>query len=67
MSLPKTHRAAIFEKKGEKLVLKDVETPRPKEGEVLVKVLATGVCRSDEFVPAEVMSPLYVFLAASLV
>ena len=58
--LPQTHRAAVFEKKGEKLVLKDVETPRPKEGEVLVKVLATGVCHSDTFVQGEAMGPLFV-------
>ena len=29
------------------LVIEEVETQRPVEGEVLVKMLATGVCHSD--------------------
>ena len=51
-SIPKTHKAAIFKKKGEPLVIEEVETPQPKEGEILIKVLATGVCHSDAIVQA---------------
>ena len=29
------------------IVYEDVETPSPKKGEVLVKVLACGICSSD--------------------
>ena len=57
--IPKTHKAAIFKKKGEPLSFEDVETPRPQQGEILIKVLATGVCHSDIIVQAEMMGPLY--------
>ena len=57
-SIPKTHKAAIFKKKGEPLVFEDVETPQPKEGEVLVKTLATGVCHSDLVVQMGLMGGL---------
>ncbi|KAH0544356.1 hypothetical protein FGG08_001497 [Glutinoglossum americanum] len=46
-SLPKTFKAAVFESKDTPLVMKDIPLELPKAGEVLVKVLATGVCRSD--------------------
>ncbi|CAN8101238.1 unnamed protein product [Discula destructiva] len=49
-SLPKTYKAAFFEKRGEDLVLKDVELKQPGPGQILVKVLACGVCHSDRFV-----------------
>lgn len=52
VSLPKTYKAATFEKKGEGLTLKDVELKHPSKGQVLVKVLATGVCHSDASVQA---------------
>lgn len=57
--LPQTHQAAIFMEAGKPLVIKDVETPRPKEGQVLIKVLATGICFSDSVVQAAHMGPLY--------
>ncbi|MCJ1338841.1 hypothetical protein MMC09_004130 [Bachmanniomyces sp. S44760] len=47
-SIPKSHKAAIFKEAGKPLVIEDVETQEPKAGEILVKVLACGVCRSDE-------------------
>ncbi|RFU27673.1 hypothetical protein B7463_g8669, partial [Scytalidium lignicola] len=50
MTLPKTYKAAVFEKAGAPLTLKDIKLVTPKEGEVLVKVIATGICRSDEAV-----------------
>lgn len=47
-SLPKTYKAASFESQGEKLTLKDVDLKQPEKGQILVKVLACGVCHSDE-------------------
>lgn len=49
-SLPKTYKAASFESKGaDKLTLKDVDLKQPEKGQILVKILACGVCHSDEF------------------
>lgn len=45
--IPKTYKAAMFKEKGGPLVVEDVETKMPEEGEVLVKVLACGVCHSE--------------------
>ncbi|KAI2467112.1 alcohol dehydrogenase [Annulohypoxylon bovei var. microspora] len=50
MSLPKTYKAAVIEKAGQPIVVKDVELKQPGPGQVLVKVLACGVCHSDLFV-----------------
>ena len=47
MSLPKTYKAAVFEKKGEPLVFKQLDLKLPQPGEILIKVLACGVCHSD--------------------
>lgn len=61
-SIPKTHKAAMFKEKGGPLVVDTVETKQPVEGEVLMKVLATGVCHSDALVPVQAFgTPLYVF------
>lgn len=49
-SLPKTYKAAVFEKAGAPLTIKEVELKLPSPGEVLVKVLAVGVCHSDSAV-----------------
>ncbi|KAI9678711.1 MAG: hypothetical protein M1817_005768 [Caeruleum heppii] len=46
-NLPKTFKAAAFETKGSRLTFKDLPLEQPKDGEVLVKVLATGVCHTD--------------------
>jgi D-arabinose 1-dehydrogenase-like Zn-dependent alcohol dehydrogenase len=59
MTLPKTYKAASFEKKDDKLTLKDVELKLPEPGQVLVKVLATGVCHSDCAVQAGAFGPLF--------
>ncbi len=60
-NLPKTYRAAIFKKANEPLTFEDVELKQPVEGEVLIKVLATGICHSDAMVQAGVLgNPLYV-------
>lgn len=44
---PKTCKAAVCEKPGEKLVVKDVELKEPGPGEILIKTQACGVCFSD--------------------
>ncbi|KIW21454.1 hypothetical protein PV08_02034 [Exophiala spinifera] len=46
-SLPKEYKAAVFEAKGQPLTFKQIKLELPKPGEVLVKVLACGVCHSD--------------------
>ena len=38
-------RAAVM--RGSKLVVDDIESPKPGQGEVLVKTLACGICGSD--------------------
>ncbi|CAK7214722.1 hypothetical protein SBRCBS47491_002246 [Sporothrix bragantina] len=47
MALPKTYKAAVLENIGSPLVVKDLELQMPGPGEVLVKILASGVCGSD--------------------
>ncbi|KAH8594534.1 alcohol dehydrogenase GroES-like domain-containing protein [Bisporella sp. PMI_857] len=49
MALPKTFKAARFEAANADLKIVDVPLVDPKPGEVLMKVLATGVCGSDHF------------------
>lgn len=58
MSIPSTCKAQVFEKANEGLVLKDVEVKQPQEGEILVKVIACGVCHSDSVVGAGMFGPL---------
>jgi S-(hydroxymethyl)glutathione dehydrogenase/alcohol dehydrogenase len=40
-------KAAIFEGVGKPLVVEDIPQPKPRQGEVLIKVAACGVCHSD--------------------
>ena len=40
-------RAMVFESPGQPLVLRDIPRPQPRAGEVLVKVSACGICRTD--------------------
>ena len=40
-------RAMVLEEQGRPLVLREIETPRPGPHEILVKVSACGVCRTD--------------------
>lgn len=54
-SLPKTYKAVVIEKKGGPMTLKDVPLEHPKHGELLIKVLATGVCHSDSFAQSGVL------------
>ncbi|KAI9884915.1 MAG: hypothetical protein M1823_003293 [Watsoniomyces obsoletus] len=46
-SLPKTFKAVVVEHKDGPMTLKDVPLEQPKAGEILIKVLAVGVCHSD--------------------
>lgn len=47
VDLPKTMTAMVLERAGTPLVRRSVAVPRPKEGQLLVKVHACGVCRTD--------------------
>ncbi len=47
MSRVKTMRAIVLEKPGEPLRLKEVPIPSPGPGQVLLKVAACGICRTD--------------------
>jgi Zn-dependent alcohol dehydrogenase len=42
-SLPKTYKAAVWQKADEPLTLVDLELKMPARGEVLVKVRAVGM------------------------
>jgi D-arabinose 1-dehydrogenase-like Zn-dependent alcohol dehydrogenase len=52
VQLPKTYAAAVFEKANTPLVIKDFPLKQPGLGQVLVKVLASGVCHTDCLVQA---------------
>jgi len=47
MSVPKTMQAAVVEKFGEPLVVREVPVPNPGPGQVLVEIFASGVCHTD--------------------
>lgn len=47
MTIPKTCKFAVCEAKGAKLVIKEMPVPEPQAGEILIKVIACGVCHSD--------------------
>tara|TARA_B100001057_G_scaffold240968_1_gene241314 strand:+ start:8341 stop:9447 length:1107 start_codon:yes stop_codon:yes gene_type:complete len=42
-------RAAVAWEAGKPLEIEELDLDGPKEGEVLVKIIATGVCHTDEF------------------
>jgi propanol-preferring alcohol dehydrogenase len=51
-------KAMVLEKPGEALVERDVSDPEPGTGEVLVRVIACGVCRTDlHIVDGELTEP----------
>jgi len=53
-------QAMVLEKAGTALVLKDIPKPRPEPGQVLIRVLACGICRTDlHIVDGELPSPRY--------
>ncbi|SNT43509.1 alcohol dehydrogenase, propanol-preferring [Tardiphaga sp. OK246] len=45
--IAKTMKAAVVRRFGEPLVIQDVPVPAPGPGELLVKVMACGVCHTD--------------------
>lgn len=45
--IPDQMRAAVLTRPYEPLEIRTIRTPRPKAGEVLVKVIACGLCHSD--------------------
>jgi NADPH:quinone reductase-like Zn-dependent oxidoreductase len=51
VTIPKTQKAAVVEKPGKdaKAVVKEIPVEEPKEGEVLIKMLATGGSNSGLF------------------
>ncbi|KAI1809766.1 alcohol dehydrogenase-like protein [Poronia punctata] len=47
-TVPKTHKACVYSEPGKCAIeIRDVETPEPGPGEVLVKLTHSGVCHSD--------------------
>ena len=48
--LPKTYKAATFREANGPLTLINVDLKLPEEGQVLLKILATGVCHADQLV-----------------
>jgi alcohol dehydrogenase, propanol-preferring len=47
MAIPKSMQAAVVEKFGEQLVVKEVSVPTPGPGQALVEIVASGVCHTD--------------------
>lgn len=45
--MPKTMKAAVVGAFGQPLSIEEVPIPEPKAGEVLVRILASGVCHTD--------------------
>ncbi|HET6551980.1 MAG TPA: alcohol dehydrogenase AdhP [Dyella sp.] len=45
--VPKTMKAAVAHRFGEPLQIEQVPVPTPSRGEVLVKIVCTGVCHTD--------------------
>jgi propanol-preferring alcohol dehydrogenase len=45
--LPATMRAMVMDMAGQTLVMKDVPLPEPTAKQVLIKIIACGVCRTD--------------------
>ena len=42
-------RAAVAWEPGRPLEIEEVELAEPRDGEVLIKMIATGVCHTDAF------------------
>jgi alcohol dehydrogenase, propanol-preferring len=47
MAIPRSMQAAVVEKFGEPLVVKEVPVPTPGPGQALVEIVASGVCHTD--------------------
>ncbi len=56
-------RAAVLYEPGKPLVVEEVDLESPRQGEVLVKIVATGVCHSDlHYIKGDLVMPLPVIL-----
>ncbi len=47
MTIPRTMKAAVVEKFGDPLTVREVPVPTPGPGQALVEVIASGVCHTD--------------------
>ena len=47
MEMPKTMQAMVLEKQKEPLVLKELPVPQPNQDQVLIRIHACGICRTD--------------------
>lgn len=56
--IPKTCKAIVVSEPNGPWELKDVPVERPKEGQVLIKVHACGVCHSDSALQQGEFGPL---------
>lgn len=58
MDHPKTMQAMVLERLGQPLIYKTVPVPAPSDNQVLIKVIACGVCRTDlHIVDGELAQP----------
>jgi alcohol dehydrogenase, propanol-preferring len=58
MAIPSTMRAMVLSAPGQPLQLRELPVPRPGSGQVLMRVLACGVCRTDlHIVDGELTEP----------
>lgn len=64
--IPKTYKAAVIVGQQKPLEIQELPIPELKENEVLVKVLACGVCHSDHHVLNGDMGPPCVLGPASM-
>ena len=55
MPIPGIMRAAAVEKFCEPLVMRDLPVPTPGPGQVLVEIMASGVCHTDLRAPLTVI------------
>lgn len=57
-TIPKTMQAMVFEAVGQPLVLKTLPVPLPAANQLLVKIIACGVCRTDlHIIDGELSAP----------
>ena len=47
MPIPKSMKAAVVEKFGEPLAIREIPVPTPGPGQALVEIIASGVCHTD--------------------
>jgi len=47
MSLDRRHKAALIREYGKPLVIEEIPTPKPQGNQVLIRVLAAGICHTD--------------------